>query len=89
MTGTNTERGAAGAAIVPLTAEHAAQVLAIYRAGIDEGNTTFKTSAPGWEAFDAAKRPAHRFAGRGRGRHGAGPGRGDEGLRPVRVRRDR
>ncbi|NED19853.1 N-acetyltransferase [Streptomyces sp. SID9913] len=54
--------GSSGAVIVPLTAEHAEQVLAIYQAGIDEGNATFETSAPTWEAFDAAKLPEHRFA---------------------------
>ncbi|MEV0977885.1 N-acetyltransferase family protein [Streptomyces sp. NPDC049915] len=48
--------------VVPLTAEHAEQVLAIYQAGIDEGNATFETVAPTWEAFDAAKLPEHRFA---------------------------
>ena len=48
--------------IVPLTPEHAEQVLAIYRAGIDEGNATFETEAPSWAAFDAAKLPEHRFA---------------------------
>jgi L-amino acid N-acyltransferase YncA len=29
-------------------------VRAIYEAGIDEGNATFETEAPGWEAWDAA-----------------------------------
>ncbi|MFG2586452.1 GNAT family N-acetyltransferase [Streptomyces malaysiensis] len=48
--------------IVPLAAEHAEQVLAIYQAGIDEGNATFETTAPSWEAVDAAKLPEHRFA---------------------------
>nr|WP_024127049.1 GNAT family N-acetyltransferase [Streptomyces sp. F8]AHE39770.1 Putative phosphinothricin N-acetyltransferase [Streptomyces sp. F8] len=48
---------------MPLTAEHAGQVLAIYQAGIDEGNATFETTPPSWEAFDAAKLPEHRFAG--------------------------
>lgn len=43
-----------------MTPEHAEQVLAIYRAGIDEGNATFETAAPTWEAFDAAKLPEHR-----------------------------
>lgn len=46
---------------VPLTAEHAEQVPAIYQAGIVEGNATFETSPPSWEAFDAAKLPEHRF----------------------------
>ncbi len=54
--------GAVSAVVVPLTAEHAEQVLAIYQAGIDEGNATFETSPPSWEAFDAAKLPEHRFA---------------------------
>ncbi|MFD0258173.1 GNAT family N-acetyltransferase [Kitasatospora indigofera] len=43
-----------------MTAAHAPQVLSIYRAGIDEGNATFETEAPAWEAFDAGKLPAHR-----------------------------
>ncbi|MFI8850369.1 GNAT family N-acetyltransferase [Streptomyces sp. 891-h] len=47
--------------VVPLRPEHAGQVLAIYQAGIDEGNATFETEAPSWEAFDAAKLPEHRF----------------------------
>ncbi|MEU3206047.1 N-acetyltransferase family protein [Streptomyces cyaneofuscatus] len=47
---------------MPLTAEHAEQALAIYQAGIDEGNATFETSPPSWEVFDAAKLPEHRFA---------------------------
>ncbi|MFI9345795.1 GNAT family N-acetyltransferase [Streptomyces sp. NPDC052773] len=54
--------GASSTVIVPLTAEHAEQVLAIYQAGIDEGNATFETVAPDWEAFDAAKVAEHRFA---------------------------
>ncbi|RCG33336.1 N-acetyltransferase [Sphaerisporangium album] len=40
--------------------EHAAEVLEIYRLGIDEGQATFETSAPGWRHFDAARLPAHR-----------------------------
>lgn len=54
--------GTSSTVIVPLTAEHAEQVLAIYQAGIDEGNATFETVAPDWEAFDAAKMAEHRFA---------------------------
>ncbi|MET9860665.1 N-acetyltransferase family protein [Streptomyces smyrnaeus] len=48
--------------VLPLTREHADDVLAIYQAGIDEGNATFETTAPTWDAFDAAKLPDHRFA---------------------------
>jgi L-amino acid N-acyltransferase YncA len=47
--------------IAAMTGEHAAQVLAIYQAGIDEGDATFETSAPGWEQFDAGKLAGHRF----------------------------
>ncbi len=54
--------GAVSAVVVPLASEHAEQVLAIYQAGIDEGNATFETSPPSWETFDAAKLPEHRFA---------------------------
>jgi phosphinothricin acetyltransferase len=44
-----------------MTGAHAAAVLAIYQAGIDEGNATFETRAPGWPAFTAARLPRHRF----------------------------
>jgi L-amino acid N-acyltransferase YncA/protein-tyrosine-phosphatase len=47
--------------IEPMTAAHAPDVLAIYQAGIDEGNATFETRAPAWDAFSAAKLPGHRF----------------------------
>ncbi|HUZ52773.1 MAG TPA: GNAT family N-acetyltransferase [Streptosporangiaceae bacterium] len=54
----------AGAGLVriePMTAEHAQQVLAIYQAGIDEGNATFETQAPGWAEFSAARLADHRL----------------------------
>ena len=44
-----------------MTAAHADAVLSIYRAGIDEGNATFETTAPTWAEFDAAKLPEHRL----------------------------
>ena len=47
--------GASTVQIAAMLAEHAADVLAIYQAGIDEGQATFETVAPTWEAFDAAK----------------------------------
>ena len=47
--------------VVPMTAEHASQVLAIYRAGIDGGDATFETRAPGWDEFTAARLAGHRF----------------------------
>jgi L-amino acid N-acyltransferase YncA len=49
-----------------MTAAHAAQVLAIYQAGIDEGDATFETSAPEWAEFDATRLPGHRFVAVGR-----------------------
>jgi L-amino acid N-acyltransferase YncA len=47
--------------VVPMTPEHASQVLAIYQAGIDGGDATFETSAPGWDEFSAARLSGHRF----------------------------
>jgi phosphinothricin acetyltransferase len=47
--------------------EHAEQVLAVYQAGIDEGDATFETAAPGWEEFDEAKLPQHRLVAVGAG----------------------
>ncbi|MFE5792634.1 GNAT family N-acetyltransferase [Streptomyces sp. NPDC056503] len=47
--------------VTPMTADHAEQVLAVYQAGIDEGDATFETAAPAWEAFAAARLPEHRF----------------------------
>ncbi|KQV17583.1 MULTISPECIES: GNAT family N-acetyltransferase [unclassified Kitasatospora] len=50
-----------------MTPKHAGQVLTIYQAGIDEGNATFETAAPDWEAFDAARLPGHRHVALGPG----------------------
>jgi len=50
-----------GVTLAPMTDAHAAAVLSIYQAGIDEGNATFETAAPTWPAFDEAKLPEHRF----------------------------
>jgi len=46
--------------IRPMTAGDARQVLDIYQAGLDSGNASFETTAPTWQAFDAAKLPEHR-----------------------------
>lgn len=48
--------------IAPLAEAHAYEVLPIYQAGIDEGNATFKTTAPTRQVFEAGKLPEHRFA---------------------------
>lgn len=44
-----------------MTGAHAEAVLAIYQEGIDEGNATFETQAPGWEIFSAARLADHRY----------------------------
>lgn len=48
-------------AVEALTDTYADEVLAVYQAGIDEGDATFETDAPTWREFDAAKLPDHRF----------------------------
>jgi L-amino acid N-acyltransferase YncA len=50
--------------IEPMTEAHAAAVLAIYQAGIDDGDATFETQAPAWPEFTAARLPAHRYVAR-------------------------
>jgi phosphinothricin acetyltransferase len=52
----------------PMTGAHATAVLAIYQAGIEEGNATFETRAPGWVVFTAARLPAHRYVATTAGR---------------------
>lgn len=47
--------------IRPMTAADAGAVLAIYQAGLDTGNASFETVAPGWSVWDAAHLPDHRF----------------------------
>src|SRR5690606_24114500 len=44
----------------PMRETDAEQVLAVHQAGLDGGNASFETTAPTWEAFDAAKLPLHR-----------------------------
>jgi len=50
--------------IEPMTEAHAAAVLAIYQAGIAEGDATFETQAPAWPEFTAARLPAYRYVAR-------------------------
>ena len=53
---------ALGAVLIkPMADSHADAVLSIYQSGIDEGNATFETHIPAWEAFSAARLPDHRF----------------------------
>jgi L-amino acid N-acyltransferase YncA len=51
----------AGVVIRPIRPADAGQVLAVYQAGLDTGQASFEITAPGWEAFDAARLPGHRF----------------------------
>jgi L-amino acid N-acyltransferase YncA len=44
-----------------MTDADAHEVLAIYQAGLDTGNSSFDTQAPDWAAFDASRLPAHRL----------------------------
>jgi L-amino acid N-acyltransferase YncA len=53
-----------GVEISPMLPEHAAEVLAIYQAGIDGGDATFETVAPEWARFDATRMAEHRFVAR-------------------------
>jgi phosphinothricin acetyltransferase len=50
--------------IEPMTEAHSGAVLAIYQAGIDEGDATFETRAPAWPEFTAARLPGHRYVAR-------------------------
>ena len=45
-----------------MEATDAADVLAIYQAGLDGGQASFETTAPDWAAFDAGRLREHRFA---------------------------
>lgn len=47
--------------VAPMEPAHAEQVLTIYQLGIDEGDATFETTAPAWEAFDTARLDDHRL----------------------------
>lgn len=44
-----------------MTDAHAAAVLTIYQAGIQESNATFETRPPAWPDITAARLPGHRF----------------------------
>jgi L-amino acid N-acyltransferase YncA len=44
-----------------MTAADAAEVLAIYQAGLDGGQASFELTAPDWAAFDATRLPDHRL----------------------------
>ncbi len=75
-----------GVTVRPMTADDATRVLAIYQAGLDDGQASFETSAPTWAAFDAGKLPAYRFVAVGEGTGGpADSGTGDLVLGWIAV----
>ncbi len=47
--------------IEPMTEVHGRTVLAIYQAGINEGDATFESEAPTWMEFTRAKLRDHRY----------------------------
>ncbi|MEO3892580.1 GNAT family N-acetyltransferase [Nonomuraea sp. B5E05] len=51
----------AGLEIRPMREFDAAQVLAIYQAGLDTRQASFETSAPSWESFTAGRLPHLRY----------------------------
>ena len=50
-----------------MTDRHASEVLAIYQAGIDEGDATFETRVPAWPQFVAPKLAGHSYVAAGEG----------------------
>jgi phosphinothricin acetyltransferase len=57
--------GAEGDLVIdPMTADDWPDVRRIYEEGMAEGDATFETQAPDWQAFDAAHRPDCRLVAR-------------------------
>ncbi|GAB2953331.1 GNAT family N-acetyltransferase [Nonomuraea fastidiosa] len=50
-----------GMEIRPMRDGDAAEVLAIYQAGLDTGDASFETVAPSWEVFTASRLPHLRY----------------------------
>jgi L-amino acid N-acyltransferase YncA len=53
--------GATGLEIRSMREADAAQVLAVYQAGLDTGQASFETVAPSWEEFSAGRLPHLRY----------------------------
>src|SRR5688500_13589517 len=49
--------------LIPMQPQHAADVLEIYRHGIESGMATFETEVPEWEKFDHKYLPHSRIVG--------------------------
>jgi L-amino acid N-acyltransferase YncA/2-polyprenyl-3-methyl-5-hydroxy-6-metoxy-1,4-benzoquinol methylase len=50
-----------GVLIRPMRPGDATRVLEIYQAGLNTGQASFETTAPGWDAFDAGRLALHRY----------------------------
>ena len=50
-----------GATVTPMRAEHAADVLDVYAAGIATGVATSQAQPPTWQEFDAGHLADHRY----------------------------
>ena len=50
-----------GIVIEPMADQHAEAVLAIYQAGMDEGEATFETTAPDWAEFRTGHLTEHSY----------------------------
>jgi L-amino acid N-acyltransferase YncA len=50
-----------GFRVVPMATAHGPEVLAIYQAGLDDGDASFETSAPAWGVWNASHLAEHRF----------------------------
>lgn len=60
------QRASSSCVIEPMATADAGAVLAIYQAGLDTGQASFETRAPGWADFDAARLADHRYVARDR-----------------------
>ena len=57
---TTMDTAGASPVVRPMQPADAAAVLEIYQSGLDAGQASFETTAPGWATFDAGRLPAHR-----------------------------
>ncbi|MBG0830773.1 N-acetyltransferase family protein [Planomonospora sp. ID67723] len=56
-----TRAAGSGLEIRPMREGDAAQVLAIYQAGLDTGQASFETTAPSWDDFTSSRLPHLRY----------------------------
>ena len=80
-------RGTSTVHIEPMTAEHANQVLAVYRAGFGHGQRQLRDRGTTMGALGRRAPPETRLRRPQRGWHRGRLGRGRAGIEPVRLRR--